>query len=332
MLPDYQRSFVWKKPDADQFIESLLMNIPIPSLYVTETNDSKNRFAIVDGLQRLTTLKFFIIDKSFSGEKPKWRLSSQNDKWDKKTFDELTSDEQKLLLRSRIPVIEIINLNNTSREDVDSKFAIYHVFSRINKSGTKLSSQQIRNAIYNSENLLKLKDLAKQLYEEGLIKISPTNYKRAIHEEFVLRILNVVHQQNTNFQSENLKNPLYLQINLIAKRIAQIDQNSFNMQLQEIKKILKIVKENEISLNSENPNDAKKTTNPLVLESLVAAAIVFKPSDLKKFILDGIDELVKNISENPRNSLDSIFYNNTNKPEKVIGRFNIFSKNKNAKI
>ena len=59
--PDYQRNYVWKNDKASLLVESILLNIPIPVLYASE--DEKGRWVIVDGLQRLYSLKRFFDDK-----------------------------------------------------------------------------------------------------------------------------------------------------------------------------------------------------------------------------------------------------------------------------
>ena len=64
LSPDFQRNQVWGKNQKNLLIESLMLNIPIPLFYVSA--DSDNTWAVIDGLQRLTAIKEYCLDKSFS--------------------------------------------------------------------------------------------------------------------------------------------------------------------------------------------------------------------------------------------------------------------------
>ena len=57
-IPDFQRGFVWTKPQSDRFIESLLLGLPVPGIFLWKDPQS-GRLAVIDGLQRLRTLKFY---------------------------------------------------------------------------------------------------------------------------------------------------------------------------------------------------------------------------------------------------------------------------------
>jgi uncharacterized protein with ParB-like and HNH nuclease domain len=59
--PDFQREFVWDEKKQSRLVESILMRIPLPVFYVAE--DAQGRLVVVDGLQRLTTLKRFLLDE-----------------------------------------------------------------------------------------------------------------------------------------------------------------------------------------------------------------------------------------------------------------------------
>ena len=64
LAPDFQRQYVWKPQQRSALIESLLLGIPLPSFYFNE--DTSARLQVVDGVQRLTTIYRYLIDKSFS--------------------------------------------------------------------------------------------------------------------------------------------------------------------------------------------------------------------------------------------------------------------------
>lgn len=61
--PDFQRKEVWNRERKSQLIESLLLKIPIPMFYVS--SDEKSNWTVVDGLQRISTLRDFVLGKSY---------------------------------------------------------------------------------------------------------------------------------------------------------------------------------------------------------------------------------------------------------------------------
>ena len=66
LQPDYQRKFVWDKKTMSKFIESLLLSIPIPTIFLAENND--DTFEVIDGQQRLTTVFTFMKSKLIANE------------------------------------------------------------------------------------------------------------------------------------------------------------------------------------------------------------------------------------------------------------------------
>ena len=151
MDPDFQRDFVWGTDKQSKFIESILMRIPIPVFYLAEQQDGK--LVVVDGLQRLTTLQQFL------GNKFALNLEQQL-KLHKKKFDALDT-----LFRNRI---EDCNLILYLIEHKIDPSALLDIFERVN-SGTPLSRQQMRNAIYNGKATRFLKN---EVIEESFIEIT----------------------------------------------------------------------------------------------------------------------------------------------------------------
>lgn len=135
--PDFQRSYIWKISDASRFIESLLMGLPVPSIFLFKEHDSP-KHVIVDGLQRLTTIDRFykekFVDKVF-------KLTSLKTKWNGKSYSELTEEDQLRLDDS------LIHVTIFKQENPLNNKSVYEVFERINTGGIKLSSQEIRNCV-----------------------------------------------------------------------------------------------------------------------------------------------------------------------------------------
>ena len=100
LSPAYQRNEVWDKSRKSRLIESLMLNIPLPMFYVAA--DGEGSWEVVDGLQRLSTIRDFVIGKSRAGRHEFLRLSNLEflgEKFDGKTFPEIEAEpaQQKLV-------------------------------------------------------------------------------------------------------------------------------------------------------------------------------------------------------------------------------------------
>jgi hypothetical protein len=173
--PDFQRKLVWKPIQSSRFIESVILNFPLPPFYVNQTNEGK--YIIVDGLQRTTTLHSFINNKfALSGLEA---LPHLNDK----TFDEL-----KLLAGDFQTKIEDKKLTlYTIRPSVKPR-VIYDIFNRINTNGTPLNRQEVRNCIFIGKSTKLLKVLSEsELFKSSIDNgVSPQRMK---DREIILRFL-----------------------------------------------------------------------------------------------------------------------------------------------
>jgi uncharacterized protein with ParB-like and HNH nuclease domain len=149
--PELQRKYVWDKTEASRFIESLLLGLPVPSIFLARTNDRKK--LIVDGYQRIMTV--FDYERGiFSKDEKVFKLSNSdkiNEKWRGKAFSELTPSEQRQI---RGTTIHAIIFEQKTPKDGDT--SLYQIFERINTSGQSLMPQEIRNCVYQGKfnNLL----------------------------------------------------------------------------------------------------------------------------------------------------------------------------------
>lgn len=140
--PELQRKYVWDKLEASRFIESILMGLPVPSIFLAQSGSQK---LIVDGYQRIMTVHDYIHGIFGADNKP-FRLSNSekiNVRWRNKSFAELTNDEQRKI---RSTTIHAIIFEQKKPENGDT--SLYQIFERINTSGRTLNSQEIRNCVY----------------------------------------------------------------------------------------------------------------------------------------------------------------------------------------
>ena len=128
--PDFQRAFLWDVPTQSKLIESILMRIPLPVLYLAENADGK--VVVVDGLQRLSTFQRFLDDEL------KLRLPDRPD-LDGKRFSDLPEK-----LQNRV---EDCSLTLYSIDSKVPERARLDIFDRVN-SGVPLTRQQMRNCLY----------------------------------------------------------------------------------------------------------------------------------------------------------------------------------------
>jgi len=151
--PDMQRNYVWDDGQASKLIESIIMGLPLPSIFLVKDLDKK--YFIVDGYQRITTISSFILDKPLPNRSKPLKLTGVNKIINGMTaidIKEQQPDLYKKLTRNTINIIEF-KQNKPEFEE-----AMYYVFDRLNSGGTYLSSQQIRNSInygYFNEKLNK---------------------------------------------------------------------------------------------------------------------------------------------------------------------------------
>ena len=131
VLPDFQREYVWDNPKASRLVESLLLNIPIPPLFFSETEEAKHE--VVDGYQRVYSLVRYLDNQfALSG----LRIS---DEFKGLRFHQLPDRAQRHL-RTRVIRAIIISADSSATMK-------FEVFERLNTGGVTLNAQEIRNAI-----------------------------------------------------------------------------------------------------------------------------------------------------------------------------------------
>ena len=142
LKPELQRKYVWDRMEASRFIESVLMGLPVPSIFLAQSGSNK---LIVDGYQRIMTV-YDYIRGIFSTDGKLFRLSNSekiNYRWRNKAFSELSSDDQRKI---RSTTIHAIVFEQKKPENTDT--SLYQIFERINTSGRTLTAQEIRNCVY----------------------------------------------------------------------------------------------------------------------------------------------------------------------------------------
>jgi hypothetical protein len=188
-IPKFQRKAdLWSKKQMSRLIESILLKLPLPIFYFDVTNPDK--WIIVDGLQRISTIKKFFIDK----DKP-LKLTSLEflTQLNGKTYDELD--------RSFKRTIEDTNLITYQIEAQTPKKVRYSIFNRINTGGISLNAQEVRQALNQDGKAVRF--LEKICENDLFKKIVKIKSSRMLDRELVLRFLafNLIDYQTFTFNN-----------------------------------------------------------------------------------------------------------------------------------
>lgn len=199
--PDFQRLFRWGIGQKSKLIESILLGIPLPSIFVFETSDSK--WELVDGLQRISTILEFmgvLIDPETKRERvpsilvgTKYLPSLESVVWEKTNrISDINEDQQKeldktLQLSIRRARLSVEILKRPSDNDIK-----YDLFQRLNAGGTPANAQELRNCIIimvNREYYNFMVDLEKDNHFTNVIDVSSEQNTKQKAMEYVSRFL-----------------------------------------------------------------------------------------------------------------------------------------------
>ena len=193
--PDYQRRHRWDDKTSSRLIESLILNIPIPTIYISQDVDvdwetDEYRYSVIDGQQRLTSMYNFLNDK--------YALIGLD------TLDELNGCYHRdlppfLIRRLEERTIKCLRIDST----LDSQVKI-DIFERLNSGSVKLEPQELRNAVYSGKFNVLCKDLSSNRDFRTLLQIDSeapeiNNRVRKMEDvEVVLRFFTLI---NNNYQT-----------------------------------------------------------------------------------------------------------------------------------
>lgn len=278
--PDFQRFFRWSDAQKSKFIESILLGIPIPPIFVAQGEDGV--WDVIDGLQRLSTIFEFVgILKEPNGDKKspsqlqatKFLPSLDEKVWENDDNEEnsFTREQRINFKRSKLD-INIIKKSS----DKDAK---YELFQRINSGGTKLSAQELRNCLLIMLN----KDFFNFCQE--LCSFSPF--------------------RNTIPLSEKLMSERYdmeIIIRYLVYRYSNLDEIKGNEDINDFitDQIIKIVEEKSVNYDSEREIFHRTF---MYLDRLLSENSFkkFDASSLKfkgPFLISSFEALIVGISEN----------------------------------
>ena len=270
-IPTYQRRFVWKKEQATLLIDSILRGLPIPPVVLFK-NPTTKRFELLDGLQRMLSIYYFIKNQYPTDPEvylPKELASGDCEEFciESKFLSNIDSAENNTkqvawLNKYYSDLDEILYDGVRSYKDIFDDYIIgileinlltpsyetsLELFSRLNTGGTKLEINEIRMRYASEETLNKIRNLIKSEYWEKLI--TPLTLPRKdTSRELVLRLLVLLDRYNT---SKKIL-PMHRMLDKLMEQEYQSTESPVLKLLQEyenfIKQALKLIFETNITL------------------------------------------------------------------------------------
>lgn len=181
--PDYQRDFVYTPKQSSKLIESMLIGIPIPTVYLCQENDET--WSVIDGQQRITSFVSYLKNEfPLSGLTELKELNGLS-------FKDMDKALQKKLKSSSLKAICILK---------ESQELKYEIFARLNQGAVSLKPQELRNCIYRGSCNSMLDDLAENKYLPTLFH---DDNKRKQYQERILRFFAL--RNFTDYKSSIMK-------------------------------------------------------------------------------------------------------------------------------
>lgn len=176
-IPPFQRNFIWDQVRASKLIESFLLGLPVPPVFLFKPVGGKS-YWIIDGQQRIMSVVYFQL--GLFGEE-KFRLRGVDRRWIGKSFEDL-EEAQRFALQTS--VLRAIVIQQTNPKDFES---IYHIFERLNTGGLRLNPMEVRQCVHESGFLNSLKELNTNVAWRELLGLSKPD-KRVKDVELLLRV------------------------------------------------------------------------------------------------------------------------------------------------
>lgn len=175
-IEGFQRRFVWSRPQMDKFLESLLLGLPVPGIFLVR--ERSNVLLVLDGQQRLRTLHAYYNGIHAGRE---YRLKHVQEPFRDRSYQTLDDEDRRRLDDS------IIHATVLRQEyPAESQDAVYSIFERLNTGGSPLQPQEIRVALYNGSFLRLIGSLNEDPNWRGLYGAPSPRFK---DHELILRVL-----------------------------------------------------------------------------------------------------------------------------------------------
>lgn len=213
--PDFQRNEnLWNKKKMSRLIESILLKLPLPVFYFDVSDP--NRWIVVDGLQRLSSIKNFIVDKKLRLNNLEFLTSLEG-----KNYDDLDRSLKRVIDETEFVTYQI--------EAQTPKEVRYSIFNRINTGGLTLNSQEIRQALNQKGKSVEfLKNICENEIFKKVVSISP---ERMLDRELALRFIAFKLSNYKDFKYRDMQNFLDKTMEKLDNIENEEQKNSIKQQL-----------------------------------------------------------------------------------------------------
>lgn len=297
LKPELQRKYVWDKKEASRFIESILLGLPVPSIFLALTKDEDR--LIIDGYQRIMTI-YDYVRGVYSKDNKVFKLANSdliNERWRGKAFSELSQTDQKKIKNT---TIHAIIFKQISPKENDTSY--YQIFERINTSGQSLRPQEIRNCVYQGpfNNLLfKLNKHEKWRLLYG----KDEEDKRMQDLEFILRFFALASPDIRLEDSGQIS--LKKQLNTFMGSKINNNQDTLSKFSNDFHQTMNFIYNNFgveafHNINENNENELVSRFHPTVFDAIsIATCYVLNKIDEKKIDLTNISKKRRELLKDP---------------------------------
>lgn len=301
--PEFQREEVWRQTDQTRFIDSLIKQLPIPSMCFS-VDYKTQKWQVIDGLQRMSAIIRFLSDEN-------WKLSNLPDIDPKiagrqvKDFFNPHSELNSLYIRVEnltLP-ITVLRCDYSKKSHTNYLFTIFH---RLNTGGMKLNNQEIRNCIYDGSFNRRLKEMNKYPAWVALNKIKKGKIQRFKTIEIILRFLAFY----DDYKKYNGR---------LAKFLNDYMGNNRNLDERQLAEKEELF-ENTVNIVYENIDSLTNRKSITVLESAMVG-VAHNLNKLKSMNKDDVSNLFVQLINHPALSSDVLKEDIASK-EKVLARLN----------
>lgn len=315
LQPEFQRHFVWDSKKCSRLVESAILEVPLPIIYLAEDEDGTEY--VIDGQQRLTAF-FSFVDGKYPGGEP-CRLTGLDVLKDlnKKQFSQLDGTLQDKIRYCQLRVITILK-----KSDKDLRFEI---FERLNTGSVPLNDMELRNCVYRGNYISLLKELASDPDFMCLLGLTKCD-KRMRDVELVLRFAAFYHASYLKYQSPMKKffNSDMEKYRSISPQDADDLRKAFKNSVAIIKSLLPENAFRRFSRGTSNAPDGwweTKRFNASLYDVLMG---VFSDKDKNQVyaVLDSLREALIDLMAANDDFIDAILLGTSDR-DKVVRRFDI---------
>lgn len=274
-IPDFQRRFTWTIYRASRFIESLLLRLPVPSVFLAR--DSDKHLSVIDGQQRLLTVKRFY-DGLWDDRTP-FLLTGVQHAFEGKSYSTLTGNERSILDEAMIHAVVV-----QQDQPADDDSSIYEIFERLNTGGVQLTGQEIRSAVYRGSLIKLIRNL--NTNADWRQMVGERNLKGLKDEEIILRFFAMF------ADGESYQRPMKGFLNRFASRhrmIGKDEEAEFRRRFEAVVEVIRHVRQRPF-----HPSGALNAAVVETVMTAVAKRLARGPVESLEDLRAAHDQLLRN--------------------------------------